>query len=106
MAYLNALGYYEKDKDIIFHNLLDHTIQDSVYTRYTYEIIKAGVRNRNMQNFEFDIENGNYYATLRDRNGNDKVQCNGTPFDEMYYEEGTLFKKTYIIFHGIVNLEN
>ena len=103
MAYLNSLGYYKKDKDFIMHNLLNLTIQNSVYTRYIFEHLKSGVKNRKMQNFEFDIENRDYYATFRDRNGNDNVKYKGAIFDEMYYEKGQLFKKTYLIFYCITN---
>ena len=40
MAYLNLLGYYEKDKDIILHNLLNSSIQNSVYTKHTFGALK------------------------------------------------------------------
>ena len=40
MAYLNLLGYYEKDKDTILRDLLNSSIQNSVYTKHTYGALK------------------------------------------------------------------
>ena len=97
MAYLNLLGYYEKDKDIILKNLLNKSIQNSVFTRHTYEGLKNQSEMRNHNHLlSFMIDYTSIEWLIKDRYGDlreYKVVCD----DEKYFEKGCLFKKTYIV---------
>ena len=96
MAYLNLLGYYEKDKDIILHDLLKSSIQNSVYTKHTYGVLK--------QMYEFIHTKVDYgfmkknIILLKDRYGDYIEPCKSLCFEEKYFEKGFFFRKTYVLY--------
>ena len=99
MAYLNLLGYYEKDKDIILHNLLNSSIQNSVYTKYHFLTLKNTYAYR-YSNVDDGIMLQGYSNRflLKDRHGEYTTPCKSLCFEEKYFEKGYLYKKTYILF--------
>ena len=99
MAYLNLLGYYEKDKDIILHSLLNSSIQNSVHTKHTFGTLKVitEMRNNKLDDL-YILKNPNNLFLLKDRYGEYTESLKSLLFFESYFEKGFIFKKTYFVF--------
>ena len=97
MAYLNLLGYYELDKDIILHNLLGSTIQNSLYTKQWFNSSQCcdDFRNSKVED-KLWLEDINNRFLLKDRYG-EFSEYKILVFDEKYFEKGFLFRKTYLV---------
>ena len=99
MAYLNLLGYYEKDKDIILHSLLNSSIQNSVYTKRTFGSLKFRIEIRNNTlDDSYMLKNPSNLWLLKDRYGEYIEPCKSLVFEEKYFEKGFFFKKTYALY--------
>ena len=99
MAYLNLLGYYEKDKDTILRDLLKSSIQNSVHLKSTFSAFKFAQEFRNKKLEDLHMLNSPYNELfLKDRYGELLRPFKGLVFDEKYFEKGCIFKKTYILF--------
>ena len=99
MAYLNLLGYYEKDKDTILHSLLNSRIQNSVHSKYTFSAFKwdQEIRNHKLDD-TYILKSPNIFLLLKDRYGELSAPFKGLVFDEKYFEKGFIYKKTYMVF--------
>ena len=97
MPYLNILGYYEKDKDIILHNLLNSSIQNSLYTKQWFNSSQCcdDFRNSKVED-KLWLEDINNRFLLKDRYG-EFSEYKILVFDEKYFEKGFLFRKTYLV---------
>ena len=103
MELLKLMGFSEEDKADIGLRLLKFMLYKSVSVLDIYSALKMTVPNKRLADIDDsgNLPKSGVRILLKDRYGNNAVESGVVRFEDRWYENGFVYKRTYIVFNDI-----